>query len=194
MTLAALSLDTDLSGGLSMSAPSSATQGDNKVAAAQEPSETESSVPSANSLGAQSNGRKRKDHKRSRKVGELRTIKHLIFQITFLSTTNETAMAPPETPYEPYASVHKDINGPGDARPSWIQVLKDCDAIGKLKGKNVLISKFPRVTTILGYMCYCTTHSEIFANCVLLLGQPAAQLDSAWKPQRRCMRLVLQFS
>ena len=49
-------------------------------------------------------------------------------------------MAPPTTPFAPYADLHKEQNGPGDARPDWMQVLKDCDAIGKLKGKNVLIT------------------------------------------------------
>ena len=49
-------------------------------------------------------------------------------------------MGPPEKPYQPYAAVHETTNGPGDARPDWMQVLKDCDAIGKLKGKTVLIT------------------------------------------------------
>lgn len=49
-------------------------------------------------------------------------------------------MGPPTTPYQPYASVHKDLNGPGDARPDWLQILSDCNAVGKLKGKNVLIT------------------------------------------------------
>lgn len=49
-------------------------------------------------------------------------------------------MAPPTTPYTPYAAEHKNLNGPGDARPTWEQVLEDCDAIGKLKGRTVLIT------------------------------------------------------
>ena len=49
-------------------------------------------------------------------------------------------MGPPSKPYQPYASVHEDTQGPGDARPDWMQVLKDCDAIGALKGKTVLIT------------------------------------------------------
>jgi short-subunit dehydrogenase len=49
-------------------------------------------------------------------------------------------MGPPAKPYQPYAAVHETTNGPGDARPDWMQVLKDCDAIGKLKGKTVLIT------------------------------------------------------
>ncbi|KAK5170945.1 uncharacterized protein LTR77_004089 [Saxophila tyrrhenica] len=49
-------------------------------------------------------------------------------------------MAPPATPYQPYAESHKDPGGPGDARPSSMQILKDCNAIGALKGKTVLIT------------------------------------------------------
>ena len=49
-------------------------------------------------------------------------------------------MGPPAKPYQPYASNHEDLKGPGDARPDWMQVLKDSDAIGALKGKTVLIT------------------------------------------------------
>lgn len=49
-------------------------------------------------------------------------------------------MGPPAKPYRPYASAHESPSGPGDARPHWMQVLKDSDAIGALKGKNVLIT------------------------------------------------------
>ena len=47
-------------------------------------------------------------------------------------------MGAPKTPYTPYAEQHKCIKGPGDARPSALQVAKDCGA--NLKGKNVLIT------------------------------------------------------
>jgi len=58
-----------------------------------------------------------------------------------VSTRDTTAtMGPPATPYQPYAEVHKDPKGPGDARPTSLQILKDSDAIGKLKGKTVLIT------------------------------------------------------
>ena len=49
-------------------------------------------------------------------------------------------MGPPEKPFQPYLSLHEGPEGPGDKRPEWMQVLKDCDAIGKLKGKTVLIT------------------------------------------------------
>jgi NAD(P)-dependent dehydrogenase (short-subunit alcohol dehydrogenase family) len=46
----------------------------------------------------------------------------------------------PQTPYRPYADVHKELNGPGDARPTALQVIKDCNAAGTLKGKTILIT------------------------------------------------------
>lgn len=46
----------------------------------------------------------------------------------------------PEKPLQPYASVHESTNGPGDARPTALQVVKDNDAVGKLKGRVVLVS------------------------------------------------------
>lgn len=46
----------------------------------------------------------------------------------------------PETPYEPYADLHKETKGPGDARPTALQIIKDCNAAGKLKGKTILIT------------------------------------------------------
>ncbi|KAK5121218.1 hypothetical protein LTR85_005384 [Meristemomyces frigidus] len=49
-------------------------------------------------------------------------------------------MAPPETPYQPYADVHKNVEGPGDARPTALQVVKDCDVIGKLGDKTILVT------------------------------------------------------
>ena len=49
-------------------------------------------------------------------------------------------MAYPSNPYKPYKAYHQTLNGPGDARPTSLQVLKDTDAIGKLKGKAVLIT------------------------------------------------------
>ena len=49
-------------------------------------------------------------------------------------------MGPPKNPYQPYAKDHETLNGPGDQRPTALQIVKDCDAIGKLKGKVVLIT------------------------------------------------------
>ncbi|KAF2170139.1 hypothetical protein M409DRAFT_64492 [Zasmidium cellare ATCC 36951] len=46
----------------------------------------------------------------------------------------------PENPYRPYNDVHKDTKGPGDARPTALQIVKDCNAIGKLQGKTILIT------------------------------------------------------
>ena len=49
-------------------------------------------------------------------------------------------MGPPTTAYEPYIALHQSITGPGDARPTALQIVKDCEVIGKLKGKTVLIT------------------------------------------------------
>lgn len=46
----------------------------------------------------------------------------------------------PETPYQPYASVHQTTNGPGDARPTALQIIKDTNAAGTLKSKTILIT------------------------------------------------------
>jgi NAD(P)-dependent dehydrogenase (short-subunit alcohol dehydrogenase family) len=39
-----------------------------------------------------------------------------------------------------YASVHKDPQGPGDARPTALQIIKDNNMIDGLKGKTILIT------------------------------------------------------
>jgi NAD(P)-dependent dehydrogenase (short-subunit alcohol dehydrogenase family) len=46
----------------------------------------------------------------------------------------------PQTPYQPYASVHQETKGPGDDRPTALQIIKDCNAAGTLKGKTILIT------------------------------------------------------
>ena len=43
-------------------------------------------------------------------------------------------------PYQPYASSHIDPQGPGDARPTAQQILGDCDAVGNLTKKSILIT------------------------------------------------------
>ncbi|KAK0311963.1 hypothetical protein LTR01_002877 [Friedmanniomyces endolithicus] len=49
-------------------------------------------------------------------------------------------MPAPTTPFQPYAAVHKQTNGPGDARPSSLQIVEDCNLIGKLSSKTILIT------------------------------------------------------
>lgn len=49
-------------------------------------------------------------------------------------------MPAPETPFQPYAHLHKDVQGPGDARPTALQIVKDCGANGKLTNKTILIT------------------------------------------------------
>ncbi|KAL6711323.1 hypothetical protein ACN47E_005854 [Coniothyrium glycines] len=39
-----------------------------------------------------------------------------------------------------YAEVHKDPQGPGDARPTALQIVEDNDLVGKLDGKAALIT------------------------------------------------------
>lgn len=46
----------------------------------------------------------------------------------------------PTTPFQPYAEVHKNTSGPGDARPTAMQIIKDTDAAGTLKGRTILIT------------------------------------------------------
>lgn len=46
----------------------------------------------------------------------------------------------PAAPYQPYASVHQTTAGPDDARPTALQVIKDTNAAGKLKGRIILIT------------------------------------------------------
>lgn len=49
-------------------------------------------------------------------------------------------MPAPETPYQPYAHLHREMNGPGDQRPSALEIVRDCNAFGSLKNKTVLIT------------------------------------------------------
>ena len=49
-------------------------------------------------------------------------------------------MPAPAKPYQPYASVHEKTNGPGDARPTAIQIVKDLNKVGALKGKTAIIT------------------------------------------------------
>ncbi|CAK3769813.1 Hypothetical predicted protein [Lecanosticta acicola] len=46
----------------------------------------------------------------------------------------------PTNPYQPYAAAHKDTKGPGDSRPTALQIIKDNEAAGKLKGKTILVT------------------------------------------------------
>ena len=52
-------------------------------------------------------------------------------------------MSPTETKeerYRRYADSHKSPDGPGDARPDALEVVKDEDKVGKLDGKVILIT------------------------------------------------------
>ncbi|KAF2166477.1 hypothetical protein M409DRAFT_66528 [Zasmidium cellare ATCC 36951] len=49
-------------------------------------------------------------------------------------------MPPSNNPYQPYADAHKNPKGPGDARPTALQIIGDCNAAGKLVGKTVVIT------------------------------------------------------
>ncbi|KAJ4355918.1 uncharacterized protein N0V89_003943 [Didymosphaeria variabile] len=40
----------------------------------------------------------------------------------------------------PYAEAHKNFKGPGDARPTALQILRDQDLVGKLNGKVALVT------------------------------------------------------
>ena len=42
--------------------------------------------------------------------------------------------------FDRYADVHKDTQGPGDARPTAIQIVEDDDLVGKLSDKVMFIT------------------------------------------------------
>ena len=42
--------------------------------------------------------------------------------------------------YQPYAHLHGETGEPGDARPTALQVLKDCNAVDKLRGQVIVIT------------------------------------------------------
>lgn len=46
----------------------------------------------------------------------------------------------PLTPFQPYKDVHASPQGPGDARPSAAQIVKDCGLEDDWKGKNIMIT------------------------------------------------------
>ncbi|TKA53776.1 hypothetical protein B0A55_11850, partial [Friedmanniomyces simplex] len=48
-------------------------------------------------------------------------------------------MAPPSIS-NPYAEAHTSPSGPGDARPTTSQILKDNDLVGKLTDKTILVT------------------------------------------------------
>jgi len=49
-------------------------------------------------------------------------------------------MPAPEQLYRPYLERFKDPQGPGDKRPTAVEVIKDQNAKGKLEGKVILIT------------------------------------------------------
>lgn len=49
-------------------------------------------------------------------------------------------MGPPTTHYQPYAKQHEDPQGPGDARPTALQVIQDESLVGKMNDKVMIIT------------------------------------------------------
>jgi hypothetical protein len=49
-------------------------------------------------------------------------------------------MPPPEQPYRPYLERFKDQQGPGDQRPTAVEIVKDQHGEGRLEGKVILIT------------------------------------------------------
>lgn len=49
-------------------------------------------------------------------------------------------MPAPQQPYRPYLERFRDPNGPGDQRPTAVEVINDLNAEGRLEGKVVLIT------------------------------------------------------
>jgi len=52
---------------------------------------------------------------------------------------SSASMAPPSIP-NPYAEVHASPSGPGDARPTAYQMIKDNDLLGKMTDKTFLVT------------------------------------------------------
>lgn len=50
------------------------------------------------------------------------------------------ASSAPQKPYRPYAVVHESPKGPGDARPTSLQIIHDYKAQGTLRGRSVVIT------------------------------------------------------
>lgn len=67
----------------------------------------------------------------------LRSI-HLLISINFASTPY--IIAPSMSRIAPYAQQHGDVSGPGDSRPSALQIVKDQGLQGAWSGKVVLIT------------------------------------------------------
>ena len=44
------------------------------------------------------------------------------------------------SPVAPYANDHRDTNGPGDARPTALKIVRDQALDGKLSGKVILVT------------------------------------------------------
>lgn len=49
-------------------------------------------------------------------------------------------MPPPSTPYRPYLARFTNPSGPGDQRPTAVEIIRDQRAEGKLSGKVILIT------------------------------------------------------
>lgn len=49
-------------------------------------------------------------------------------------------MPAPQQPYQPYLERFRDPKGPGDQRPTAVEVINDLNAEGSLEGKVVLIT------------------------------------------------------
>ena len=55
-----------------------------------------------------------------------------------------------------YAEAHKDTKGPGDARPTALQIIKDEDLEGKWKDKVRLLTSLPSLS-IVTFACFIIT-------------------------------------
>ena len=63
-----------------------------------------------------------------------------------------------------YADAHKSTKGPGDARPTALQIVKDEDLEGKLKNKTVLITGCSSGLGIETARALATTGAKVFCG------------------------------
>lgn len=77
-------------------------------------------------------------------------------------------MPAPQQPYRPYLERFRDPNGPGDQRPTAVEVINDLNAVGSLEGKVVLITggtgglglETAKALRLTGAKIFITAHDE----------------------------------
>ncbi|THY82874.1 putative short-chain dehydrogenase/reductase [Aureobasidium pullulans] len=100
-------------------------------------------------------------------------------------------MSPPTQAYRPYLHRHQNLDGPGDERPTAIEVVKDLALVGKLSDKTILITgcsaglgvQAARALYLTGAKLYITVRNE-------QKGQKAIEAIIKDAPQGRTVEMV----